>query len=1257
MEAPTTHDIGITDLETTSRTIVAAQQNYKIIRAVGSGAMGTVFLVEPPDRGEPMALKFLPAGLMTETRINAFKREFSLLSELHHPHVCRVYDFGFSSSHKQYFFTAQFVEGVDLFRAMVQAPIEEVELVISQILSSLDFIHTVGLVHFDIKGDNILVSRKGGKPHATLVDFGITSPVDQPLVEIAGTLYYMAPELLQPKPQIDHRVDLYSFGVACYRLLSGIYPYEVSTIEEARAWHKTKKIDFEPLRSRGLPEYLINMVEKLLAFNPEDRFSSASVVLKYLSLHSGTEYKTLPSIERAKLLEGPMVGREGFFATAKNAIKRVVAYANVEQTMDQEEHPQAYFISGPRGFGKSRLLKEIKMTAQIEDCATWLIDGEREGRDLNSLLDAFGLLSTDEQIATPDEASQLLLEAARDRSTCYLFDNIDAAGPGVQKTIHELLAKLYSATLTHTAPPLIVIAGFSSGSENMPTTTGTPTLELQPLTKEEVASYVKQQVGSDAEAEKFVNAVWDFSQGVPFLMTEATRRYHDQSGELPSSIEELYAQQMSRLPEEARRIVECLAFSNSPLSRDTLESLCNVTDDTLLHMLQSEGLIRITGIEEDITTATGALAQAIVKNLTPKRRQELADGIVQWMKQSADFNPINAAEYAIYMTDTSAALKLLQDAASQAEQEGESGQAVIMLNQSIGLISADPQMRDEVAKIERRVATLLLYQGKYQACEEILHRISAQQGEPSVEDLKMLGLVKRAQRQPKEAGQFYDRALNQLAEDPSNPTFLFILNERAQAYLEEGAVQKSIELYQKSLRWTRQLSKEKKLRVTNNNLGIALSRVGKFDEALDFYQEKLKTFAHEKRIAASVHGQIGVIYLNSGNIDGALTAFKEAWIRSVEMGDQHNAPALLDNIINLLQKKAAYSEALHYAQQSFKLKAVNATDLDLARSLMTVAKLYLHLSLPDLCARYLTQAMRLARKGRNYQLIGEIHVSFGYLYKDLGRLMESLNAFEEAIAIGENNEDEDLIIWGCYGAVDLLVESGEVEEAMPYLQRLSLLMDKDQSEQEFSVRFQILLNKLQIMKQPQPEGNIEKSLENLCKLCVESGWLELRWEVEHLLGVYHHKRDEIEKAYCHLETANGIIVQIAEGLSEEYRGGFERQRSRAKVIADFRAVSHMHDDISTDPSQNENQTTAAPNLGIDTAPRTIATGNSFSPGTIATSPPSRSFIFKQNKKLSDYEKEIIETTVEHFSNDLVLAAKSLGITVAELQNKLNHFSN
>ncbi len=390
------------------------------------------------------------------------------------------------------------------------------------------------------------------------------------------------------------------------------------------------------------------------------------------------------------------------------------------------------------------------------------------------------------------------------------------------------------------------------------------------------------------------------------------------------------------------------------------------------------------------------------------------------------------------------------------------------------------------------------------------------------------------------------------------------------------------------------------------------------------------------------------------------------------MGDQHNALALLDNIIALLQKQAAYSEALKYAQQSFQIKAGGAAEIDLARSLMTVATLYLNLGLPDLAARYLTQATRIARKCQHHELMGWIQITYGYLYKDLGRMMESLNAFEEAIAIGESNQESSSIRWGCYGAVDLLVENGELEEASPYLHRLGPLNQKG-SDPEFILRHAILLNRIEVVKQPHPDQTIGEKLTELISSCDDEGWSELQWEAEYFLGIFHHKRDEIEQAIEHLRKAHNIIQQLSAGLAEEYRQNFIKQRSRARVTADLKSLLPNAKTNSRTATSGETigrgQATAAlPSIqqtkgeeppltgatlvtGADRHGVADTTDETVNDTLIKTPGKLPAIIFDPKKSLEEYERDILRMTMEHYHNDRAQVAAALGISAEELVQK------
>lgn len=1257
-------------------TIVAGQHTYQVVRQLGSGGMGTVLLVRRLGETAPLALKFLHAGMSSKARVDAFKREFRLLAGLHHPHVCQVFDFGYAAQQQQYFFTAEFVEGDDLYRTMLQAPLDEQECVMAQVISALEFIHGLGLIHFDVKGANVLVRRVKGLPHAKLMDFGVTSPANQ-IKEIAGTLNYMAPELFDAKPVLDQRADLYSLGIMFYRMLTGLYPYELSSIDGARAFHHTPTIDLEPLRSRGLPDYIVSMIARLLAKHPDERFSSASVVMNYLTLHAGKNYVDTPQHEQTQLQEGPFVGRARTLATLVNAVQRIGQFVNAEVSIAQEEHPQSYIISAPRGLGKSRLLQELKQQAQITECTTWIVHGGREGHDLFPFMTALGI-APEAVPATVDESVQLLLARAADQPTCYLIDNLDRAAPTVQQTVYGLVGRLYSATLAHDAPPLLVVIAFSPDQGKAPHAPGTPVLELAPLEQAEVAQYVQQMIGAREETKEIAQTIWNFSGGVPLLMTEAVRHLHEAGGALPTSIDDLYTQRLARLDGEELRLMELLAFAARPLPENAFNQP-TAEVQRILARLHSAGLARNVGDDTHAlwTTATGALTQTIVQNLDDAHKQMLADVLYHWFSGQSH---IRAREYAMlapYLRDHAIAQTLLERATQEAEQAGATEIAVRFLTDRIALLRASGSDAASISTLQRKIATLRLYQGKYAACETLLSELITEHGgDADVDDLKMLGIAKRAQRKPAEAGVLYDQALAKLAHDPSNPTYLFILNERAQAWMEEGAVEKALDTYQQTHAWTKELPPEAQRKVTNNNLGLALARLGRFDHAVEFYQEKLAALQHEKRLCASIYGQMGVLYLHAGRTDDALRAFLQSWQKSVEMGTRHNALALLENIITLLQKKASYSEALGFAQQSFELKAAGATDVEVASSLMTVATLYLNLGVADLAARYLTQGMRLARKARNHQLLGWIQITFGYLYKDLGRLMESLNAFEETIAIGETHNDESLLRWGCYGAIDLLVENGEIEEASPFITRLQPLMPKE-TDAEFQTRYAILLQKFAVMTTPQPDPAVALALQELSSRCAASGWGELHWEVEYLLGVYHHKRDELDAALNHLRSAYEIIMMMATGLGEEYREHFVKQRSRSRVLADLKTVSRVAAGglsiAGTDAATNPHtiaQTTNNEGLQAEDAPKTACMADaaqknpamtmaqpraekSAGAGAPHTAVARQSFCFAPNKTLAAYERDIIKAALTHYDGNLEKVAENLGIALEELLGKMD----
>jgi len=179
---------------------------YPVERLLGEGGMGLVYLVRDPLRGGArLALKQIRAERLTPSVRAAMSREFGLLTRLRHPNLVEVYDFRLEPD---CWFTMEYVEGQDLRQARLDGD-ELIEAVV-QVCRALEYIHSRGLIHLDVKPTNILINRT---PQLTvkLTDFGVASEGTSGAAS-GYTLGYVAPEILEARG-FDGRADLYSLGM------------------------------------------------------------------------------------------------------------------------------------------------------------------------------------------------------------------------------------------------------------------------------------------------------------------------------------------------------------------------------------------------------------------------------------------------------------------------------------------------------------------------------------------------------------------------------------------------------------------------------------------------------------------------------------------------------------------------------------------------------------------------------------------------------------------------------------------------------------------------------------------------------------------------------------------------------------------------------------------------------------------------------------------------------------------------------------
>ena len=700
--------------------LAGKSRRYRVLDTLGEGGTGTVLRAFDRIEGREVAIKVLEARVDPGSDSLA-RDEFRLLASHSHENLVEVYDFGAIDDGRRYF-TMEILEGEDLL-AFCRGCLCDEELgtssevrdIFLQILRALDFVHTRGLVHRDLKPKNFIVRRRDDATQVKLIDFGLAGDSTTPGARFGGTVEYLSPERLEGKAA-DPRSDLYSLGVIWYEVLLGRPPFTADSPAEVARAH----LEDEVPDAVALPHTYRDIVLRLLAKSPDDRPGTAEEVLRCLVEEPSKEVRSPPGLASVFVGRDPVLDRLLREAPGREhsarAAHREASSHSTGRGVEPAARAAGAFLVGPTGVGKSRLLRELRIRAQLSGrtlaCEYGREGGEAPGALLRRLLeklaaevsenpDALGRLDDclDElRDAGHDDSgfhavldgfffrvTSLLLEVATVEPCSLLVDDLQWADSLSLDTLTYLARRLSR----NRAPPLALFFAARLDNEadravvdHIRSTIGSlEPQELDGLSAEDVESFLRAVLGDTEAPTGFADRLRDDTGGNPLFIVEylellARSGSFERRGQswrlepelrlrVPASLEEAAARRIESIDGLRRDLLDAAAILTIPSTREELLDFLRATagdgspapkvDETRAALAQCVLGQLLCREGARYSFAHAALERAVYESIDAHIRQKSHRQAADWLLERHEGNPHRILEQLgrhLYASDT-----------------------------------------------------------------------------------------------------------------------------------------------------------------------------------------------------------------------------------------------------------------------------------------------------------------------------------------------------------------------------------------------------------------------------------------------------------------------------------------------------------------------------------------------------------------------------------------------------------------------------
>ncbi len=1100
---------------------------FRLEEKIAQGGFGEVWRGVNPS-GETVAVKFLKIDRAGPAFLELFKREFAILSEIRHVHLARVFDFGFDPGRNLYFFTQEYCPGVPLQKAapaLLKEGFGGMEEILVQVLSALDYIHSQGIIHSDVKPENILVGADDeGRPHARLVDFGISARLGAMTGGRGGTLAYMAPELFDKTAAIDHRVDLYALGMSFFQVLAGALPFgELMDAEDVIVWHQKGRVSDAEWEKTGIPKHLREIIFKLLRKKPSDRFSSAKVVLNFLNLSTGRKYlKEEEGLLGQIPTEGPLVERRS--EVVEPLLKK----------LDGGSGPAgSAFVTvyGERGMGKSRVLDEIRHALELKEIPLCLVDGDWQVPVWPRLCEWLGLAPLPESEMGEGwrtaRRAEAVIDAAAARPFCLMVDDAQKA----DSEMKALLVELKSEMAVGGAPGIKIVTATDEEAED--------SFALRRISPAGVGEYVRQVLGEAHGLDRLASLLRDYSGGLPLLMVEGLKFLvsHFARGESleqllpPPEVGELYRAPVAALTDAEREVLYAIALIFRPVEAEELSVvLGRSVEDVVLDSLACvrKGLLAEGVGDGAFRVSSQALALGLIRTLDTERaetRRNLHRKIAQGLQSRPTASPREIAYHLAKCGEVEKAALYFREAAKGFQEKGQVTAATDCLLRAIDGVGETSSVWEGLVLEAVRLLTL---SGEYDQASSFLRRLETH---PSSEKEELQGWIAFKRRRFPEAREFYARALQGLPAGDWKKR-IFLENSLGNVDLQEGRPFEASQRFRKTQEWESRLEPQDRLKINNNNMGLALSLMGDLPGAEAFYRKRLE--AGRDRMNASeeltCQNGLGYVLIQACRYEEAAVVLKRATELAERTGALHSLFSGMGNLVTALVKEGCYADSLPYLQKMLTHQQKLGTLRDLAYNYLRQGDVYLTLGMSEAAHDAFQKGNKAATESKQPTLGAWILLMEGYWQREFGDPERARQLFLQTELDATRISQDDLVTWAVFALADLAYEHGDMEEARRHWERILPI----NGDEEFGARMQLLTLKV---SPPAAKPDVEAAFAGLEKTCQERHFREILWELYEVWG--------------RKEQAAEVVVSIAESLPEEYRDRYLSHGGRQRVLQAF----------------------------------------------------------------------------------------------------------